>query len=91
MVGSSFVWTLIDQMEQGQMYTEIDFLYYYKRWISYPGAKDKEFKRTPEKWETLLKDKDAVIMEINEAALPHFNTRFIKDALKHLKRTVPKK
>jgi len=83
-VGSSFVWTLIDQMNQADLYERIDFLYYYRRQVTYPGPTEAPFDPDQADWQSLLLEKDAVIMEINEAALPHFRTPFIKDALKQL-------
>lgn len=84
LVGSSFVWTLIEQMTQAEVYEKLDFLYYYRRQVTYPGKSEAPFDPLKADWQALLLEKDAVILEINDAALPHFNTRFIKDALRNL-------
>lgn len=103
-VGDSFALTLIDAMARSGIFREIDLLYYFKRRFSYPApgfeaagdnliaeaGKDRgplDVTRVP--WETLLQDRQMVILTVNEINIKDGGWGFLESLLAALEKTEP--
>ena len=76
----------MDHMSQEHLYEHMDFLYYYRTLYSYPGKEKHPFEPGLSDLKKLLKGKNAVIIDMNEAVIPCFYGSFVKDALTLLTR-----
>ncbi len=83
-VGDSFVWHLTNLFAEQKICSNIDLLYYYKRYFSYPDYEQNTVPFDPEKadWGALMLEKDIIILEINQAFLHNeIGFGFVEDAL----------
>ncbi len=97
-VGTSFLWSVFDNLEKVRAYSERDFFYYGKtNHFSYRGADGKAqrgskgVKFPTLDWQAQVFDKDVIVLEVNESRLPELGFKFVPRALKALKALEPKK
>jgi len=83
-VGDSFSQVFLERFPQLELFKKASFLGYYRFHTVYPQMEDLPFERGKAGAERLLKGKDAVIIEIQEAYIPEFGFGFVDDALQAL-------
>jgi len=80
-VGDSFALTLVDLLDEERVCSHVDFLYYFKRKISYPGATSHPFEHSTAELRKELDGRDAIVIEINEIWLPEIGFGFVDQML----------
>ena len=85
LVGDSFAWKIADFLSTQQLCANIEFLYYAKRHIAYPAKTQREFVAEKADWQSILLEKDVIILELNQAYLHNqIGFGFVNSALHHL-------
>lgn len=83
-VGDSFLWTVLNYFDKHRIFKNRAFYYYFKTNYSYPKGVKVPIDREALDWENYVFSKDAIIVEINEAAIEQIGFGFIEDALERL-------
>lgn len=85
-VGSSFLWTVFDVLEAQNIYNKRGMLYYFKSLYQFPDNSVQSITPDSLDWNSTLLSKDAVVLEINEAALDRYSYGFVESAIIALRR-----
>jgi alginate O-acetyltransferase complex protein AlgJ len=97
-VGDSFALTLIDALRAGRVSGKLDFLYYFKRHfdvpsgdapISYGSVPNARLDHRSMDWDRLLRDKQIIVLEINQIMLAKHGWGFVEAALEALGQPTP--
>lgn len=80
-IGTSFIWPMLKVMERHKLYHRSDFYYYYSRNREYPSGSYRQINKAKIKWDEYVFTRDAIVIEINEAAIENVGSGFIQDAL----------
>ena len=62
-IGTSFSFVLIELMMENKLHREIDFIFWDNRHMHWPSGRSSPFKPEVANWDTLLFNKDLVILE----------------------------
>lgn len=82
--GTSFMWTILRLLDKHRLFQQIDFYYYFKRKIRYPGRKSSVLNLSAEELRMELLRQDAVVLEINEAFPKYTGHGLLPAAIKAL-------
>jgi len=66
-IGTSFCWELFRSLDRARVFAHRDFLYYFKRLVTYPQGKRRPFTEEDLDIEKLVSLSDVVVVEVNEA------------------------
>jgi hypothetical protein len=66
-IGTSFCWELFRSLDRARVFAHRDFLYYFKRLVTYPQGKNRPFTKADLDIEQLVLLSDVVVVEVNEA------------------------
>jgi alginate O-acetyltransferase complex protein AlgJ len=87
-VGGSFCVMMLDMLEKNAVFDSIDFYYYFRTALrTWPrdGKRESAYSVDSIQWDRDFFNKDAVVLEINEAGLPIGHVQmFLAEALRHL-------
>jgi alginate O-acetyltransferase complex protein AlgJ len=78
-IGSSFMWALLERLYDGPLADRTDFLYYYQRRFTYPGRAEARFDRENGGLRRLLMNKAAVVIEVNQTTFPLIYPKLVGD------------
>lgn len=86
LVGSSFCWNLIQYLDQNNVFSRLNFYYYFNTDWVYPGRIRHAISRDSINWNRDVFTKDIIIVEINEIQMHEAGFGFIEAALNALDR-----
>ncbi|HOT45002.1 MAG TPA: hypothetical protein PLM53_13175 [Spirochaetota bacterium] len=86
LVGSSFCWNFIHYIEQNNVFSRLNFYYYYNTDWVYPGMQHHPINRAAINWDRDVLTRDIIIVEINEIQINEAGFGFVEDALNALDR-----
>lgn len=83
-IGSSFIWEFLRQVEAAKAAEQTEFLYYFQRRSVNSADSGQPIKRASFDFDRALKDKTLVLIEINQSALGKASFGFAEHFLQHL-------
>lgn len=83
-IGSSFIWEFLRQVEAAKAAKKTEFLYYFQRRSVNSADSGQPIKRASFDFDRALKDKTLVLIEINQSALGKASFGFAEHFLQYL-------
>ena len=83
-VGTSFMFSLLQYLERRNTVRNTDLFFYYKKHRRFPGGKLKAFERQKIDWEKTLEGRDLVLIESSSALMHEAGFEFLMDVLSYL-------
>ncbi len=79
-VGSSFMWPILAYFDKHKTFETREFLYYFKRRLSFPSRKEQPIDKQNFDWQKIVFNKKAIIIEANEIGIGDFGWGFVEEA-----------
>ncbi|MGI6227471.1 MAG: alginate O-acetyltransferase AlgX-related protein, partial [Peptococcales bacterium] len=84
-IGDSFNWLLLDIFNQNNIFSGLNFYYYFNKDIEYPSRKEMILNLNDFDWEQDVLSRDFIVLSMTERSITGIGNGFIEEALLYFK------